>query len=415
MSTLTLKIIGNDNYILEIKNNIYTVKPFKNDIPDVEQKAKYVYISLYNGDMKWYDKEWLSLVSIHNLALPKGYERNVDLIRFNKFRPVYVTVDKYVVTFSKPVEHKTMKNFRMIARYPNYFISNDGVVYNEITQKFITIAPGEKSYKRVSLKDQSGLSVYACCTIHRLVGITWVPNSDFVEKPIIDHIDGNKHNNKHTNLRWVNYKENALYAFSQNLKNNMVEVVSRNIITGELEEHVSLQAAFNYIGKHKSSYTTKDITEGKVWKGKNGVFELKLKNSGAEWKYETKKPEYETMYATSKIEITLDGKTTIYNNWREVKAKVLNVDPTFSYTIPMIIKKIHKKWPESKILFKTYKGVIGTCGNVTIEANTMQEMADKTGFTKSTITEYSKTEKPINNWIFKRRLIETDLSKMYNN
>lgn len=415
MPEMILKIIGNNNYILEIKNDIYEVKPLTPNTPEVEQREKYVKMCLYGGEPKWYEKEWLSLMSIHNLIPPKGYERCVDLFRFNKFKPIYVTVDKYIVSFSKPVEHKTMKGFRMIARYPNYFVSGDGKVYNEATKKFVTTASNSRGYNRVSIRDQSGLSVYACCSIHRLVGVTWVPNSDYVEKPIIDHIDGNRYNNNYTNLRWVTYRENALYAFTQNLKKNNVKVISKNIDTGEMEEHISIQAAFDYIGKHKFSNTAKDIVEGKVWKGKNGSFELKLKDSNREWVYETKKPEYKTMFETSKISITIDGKTSDYSNWREVKAKVLKVDPVFSYTIPMIVKKIHRIWPGSKVTFKTYNGIVGTCGDKTIETKTTQEMADKTGFSKSTIISYSKTEKPYNNWIFKRMFKETNLSKMHGN
>lgn len=410
-----LKIIGNNDYILEIKNNVYTVKPLMFGAPEVEQREKYVKMSLYGGEDKWYEKEWLSLVSIHNLVPPKGYERCIDLFRFNRFKPVYITVDKYIVSFSKPVEHKTMKGFRMIARYPNYFIDSNGKVYNEFTKKFITTASNSRGYNRVSLRDQSGLSVYACCTVHRLVGVVWVPNSDYVEKPIIDHIDGNRYNNSYTNLRWVTYRENALYAFTQNVKKNNVRIVSKNIDTGEMEEHISLQAAFDYIGKHKSSYTAKDITEGKIWKGRNGSFELKIKDSEKEWVYDTKKPDYKTMFETSKISITINGETMDYGNWREVKAKVLKVDPTFSYTIPMIIKKIYQTWPESKVVFKTYKGILGTCGDKVLEAKTTREMADKTGFSKSTITKYSKSEEPYNNWIFKRMFKEINLSKMHGN
>jgi hypothetical protein len=38
-------------------------------------------------------------------------------------------------------------------------------------------------------------------SIHRLVAIAFVPNPDNL--PEVDHIDGNKHNNVWTNLRWV--------------------------------------------------------------------------------------------------------------------------------------------------------------------------------------------------------------------
>lgn len=43
--------------------------------------------------------------------------------------------------------------------------------------------------------------------LHYVVAVLFVPNPD--NKPCIDHIDGNKHNNRADNLRWVTHKENC--------------------------------------------------------------------------------------------------------------------------------------------------------------------------------------------------------------
>ena len=42
--------------------------------------------------------------------------------------------------------------------------------------------------------------------LHRIVAKLFIPNPE--NKPCVDHIDGNKHNNRADNLRWVTYKEN---------------------------------------------------------------------------------------------------------------------------------------------------------------------------------------------------------------
>jgi len=49
-------------------------------------------------------------------------------------------------------------------------------------------------------------------SIHRLVAMHFIENVD--NKPAVNHIDGDKHNNISSNLEWCTYKENTQHAIS---------------------------------------------------------------------------------------------------------------------------------------------------------------------------------------------------------
>lgn len=62
-------------------------------------------------------------------------------------------------------------------------------------------------YKRVRLFEKG---IHNQFSVHRLVAQVFIPNPE--NKPCINHIDGNKENNKVDNLEWCTYSENEQHS-----------------------------------------------------------------------------------------------------------------------------------------------------------------------------------------------------------
>ena len=86
---------------------------------------------------------------------------------------------------------------------PQLEVSNQGEIRDGITKVLIGFDNGN-GYKRVIIK---GKKHY----VHRLVACAFIPNPD--NKPQINHIDGNKSNNRVDNLEWCTNSENQLHAY----------------------------------------------------------------------------------------------------------------------------------------------------------------------------------------------------------
>ena len=69
-------------------------------------------------------------------------------------------------------------------------------------------------YERVGLVDDNHIRKYYL--IHRLVAEAFIPNeNNFTE---VNHIDGDKHNNKSENLEWCNRSYNLKHAYENGLR-----------------------------------------------------------------------------------------------------------------------------------------------------------------------------------------------------
>lgn len=89
-------------------------------------------------------------------------------------------------------------------KHPNYTISETGIITNIHTTKVSTLTLNKEGYLVVTINYQQHL-------VHRLLLLSFKLSTHFIDA-YVDHIDGNKLNNKLDNLEWVTAKENAIRA-----------------------------------------------------------------------------------------------------------------------------------------------------------------------------------------------------------
>ena len=94
---------------------------------------------------------------------------------------------------------------------PNYLVSNTGRVRRRGSKVDHSVRDLKGFLATDLYKDNSRSTK----RVHRLVAEAFIPNPD--GKPEVNHIDGNKHNNRVSNLEWVTSKENCRHAWDKGI------------------------------------------------------------------------------------------------------------------------------------------------------------------------------------------------------
>lgn len=101
---------------------------------------------------------------------------------------------------------------KSIDNYGNYFITTDGRVWSQKSNKYLKAGLNVPGYKFVFICQNGTKTILA---VHRLVALAFIPNVE--NKPFVNHKDGNKLNNLVDNLEWVTRQENMNHASKNGL------------------------------------------------------------------------------------------------------------------------------------------------------------------------------------------------------
>jgi len=159
-----------------------------------------------------------------------------------------------------------MEVYKEIPFAENYLCSNYGNVKSKRYNKPLKGNVNNCGYKRVQL-GSSGNKHF----VHRLVAETWLEKH--FNKDVVNHLDGNKLNNKHTNLEWCTRSENDIHAFANDLRkskkgenhhNHKLTLLDVTRIRLLLSKNYNCTYIANEYNVHRR--TISDIKNNKTWK-----------------------------------------------------------------------------------------------------------------------------------------------------
>lgn len=363
-----------------------------------------------NGIKKFYSIALLFKLGYYDVVLPKSIEKYfyqlkaVEVIGHSDMKD-----DLYVVFRNPVVFKKNNIKYRVIARYPSYAINEDGTsIINIKTMRELSISSSGE-YKSTALQS-AGKDKRV--VVHRLVAMAWCLNENPIVNKLVNHIDGDKMNNHYTNLEWCTVSHNIKHALLNGLRTDNKVVLSRDISTGEVVEHVSIREASTYIGRSPIYTTIRDIGNGVLWTGNKGIFELKYRDDKNPW-YSVNENDKD-----SKIKrVTIDGNTYIVKDVRALidllpespkKDHMLNAGYTYSYkevvnllndAYPDLIINFEVGKPSKKISYMARNVVTGEI----IKNDNLNSLAKLLGVAKSSAIKSSASNGSYsyNNWQFK--------------
>lgn len=126
----------------------------------------------------------------------------------------------------------------------NYYISDYGEIYNSETGMKLKNKVAKTGYEEICLHD-SGKSKYFL--VHRLVANAFLDGTG----EEINHKNGNKTDNRASNLEWCTHGQNLKHAFENGLRNDDVSpkrIIAKNAETGETIEFPSIYKAARFLG-----------------------------------------------------------------------------------------------------------------------------------------------------------------------
>ena len=273
------KIPGNDKYLINLKEEIIDI--YGNPV-EILEKDGAIEIDVF-GVSKKVMKKFIKLLAWYEVSDIRNIESNLEKILICPCTDKTLKIQcQHLLTFTEPIVFN--EEFRYIPNYSRYAINLKGKVLD--TQKNLIVKDlmvDSDGYPSVYIHnpDKGGKR---WTRIHRLMAFAWLPNNDFITRPFVNHIDGDKTNYELENIEWCSCSENVRHALITGLTDTMIGMKSRDRFSGEIALYNSaaeMRIKLGMSGVAASSWQTK--LPGYLYKGR---YEIKRSDDDSPWYYE---------------------------------------------------------------------------------------------------------------------------------
>lgn len=357
--------------------------------------------------------EWLWWFSFHRIYLSKELLQNIDQLEF---------VPSWIFSKKNPVEQipifKTPilvdGKYRIIGRFSRYAISETGEVYDLQRRIIVTSYSEAHGYLGVEVWDGAS-NTWRTVTIHRMLGLAWIPNNDYVSKPVINHKNGIKTDLALDNLEWVSARGNNVHAILTGLRTDNIPCRVRSIVTKAVHAFQSSTQAMKFMGFDTQVNIRLPASRARLL---NNEFEVRLGDDDTPWFYEGK----DTPIKTGRYVLTLNypsGEKLVFHDVRSMLRHV-NVVNSWGKPVQKSISIIEAAIPGLKIeLVDTYANKRRTevspsrrlCIEVEnpalsqkLEFMSLRKTAEHFQVDRDLVKQRLKTGKDYQGWIFREKV-----------
>lgn len=276
-------IPGNYTHKISLSGEVQAINDDMECTPIIKDGK--IYLTIYNKT-DWFCLQWLGLVAHFEVNLPYyAINRFWDIRFVDTDKKVTKSISGKVMVLDKPIWFN--KIYRIVPGFTSVAVSKEGILYDLMrnkTKNYKTNSWG--GYITVSIYNPDK-GIYTSERLHRLVALAWCENNDFVDKPIVNHLDGNKTNPNARNLEWCSYRENSVHAVQNNLRLDNLECNVFDIVTRSITKFSSFREASLFMGMKEES-----IRHSKPSKFKarlvNNRYQFKLASDSSPWFYQDK-------------------------------------------------------------------------------------------------------------------------------